>query len=103
MKPAALIMLASLPLLAADRRDDRNWKINEQETLRRSFDVSGAANPKKLLVDNISGSIRVAGYSGSQVQVVVQQQIHADSNEAVAEAKRDVKLDMSQPGSFVRR
>src|SRR5947209_8096415 len=102
MKPALIVVLACLPLLAADSRDDRNWKINQQETLRRSFDVSSATSLKKLLVDNISGSIRVTGSSGSQIQVVVQQTIHADSNEAATEAKRDVKLDMSQQGNFVR-
>src|SRR5258708_5246741 len=98
MKRAALIVFATLPLLAADWHDDRNWKLNQQEPIRRSFDVPGASNPRKLLVDNISGSIHVTGYGGSQVQAVVEQHIHADSNEAVAEARRDVKLDISQQG-----
>jgi hypothetical protein len=102
VKPAALIVFASLPLLAADWRDDRDWKLNQQETIRRSFDLPGASDPKKLLVDNISGSIHVTGYAGSQVQAVVEQHIHADSNEAMAEARRDIKLDISQQGNFVR-
>ena len=101
MKSAALIVFACLPLLASDWHDDRNWKLNQQETIRRSFDVPGTS-PKKLLVDNISGSIHVTGYGGSQIQAVVEQHIHADSNEAVAEARRDVKLDISQQGNFVR-
>src|SRR5437660_9128464 len=96
------IPLAALPLLAFDWHDDRNWRLNQQETIRRSFDVSSASNPRKLLVDNISGSIRVTGYGGSQIQAVVEQHIHADSNEAVAEARRDVKFDISQQGNFVR-
>ena len=53
-------------------------------------------------MDNISGYVHVTGYSGSQVQVSVEKHIGADSNEAMAEAKRDVKLDMSQQGNFVR-
>src|SRR5919198_872145 len=91
---AALAALASLPLSASDWHDDRNWRLNEQETIRRSLDVSSASNPRKLLVDNISGSIHVTGYGGSQVQAVVEQHIHADSQVAVAEARRDVKLDI---------
>jgi len=98
----ALPALTSLPLSAADWHDDRNWKLNQQETLRRTFDVSTGSGPKRLLVDNVSGGIHVTGSSGTQVQVVVEQHIHADSNEAVAEAKHDVKLDMSQQGNFVR-
>jgi len=102
MKTAALLALASLPLLAADWHDGRNWKLNEEQTFRKTFDVSGGSGPKRLLVDNVSGSIHVTGSGGSQVQVVIQQHIHADSNEAVAEARRDIKLDMSQQGNFVR-
>jgi len=102
MKLAVLTMLASSALLAADWHDDRTWRINQHETLRRTFDVSSGSGPKRLLVDNVSGFIHVTGVSGSQVQVVAEQTIHADSNEAVAEAKRDVKLDMSQQGNYVR-
>lgn len=101
MKTAALLALASLPLLAADWHDDR-WRLNEEQTLRKTFDVSSGSGPRRLLVDNISGSIHVTGSGGSQVQVVVQQHIHADSNEAVTEARRDVKVDMSQQGNYVR-
>ena len=44
----------------------------------------------------------MTGYSGTQVQVSIEKHIDADSNEAMAEAKRDVKMDMSQQGNFVR-
>jgi len=80
--------------------DDRNWRYEDRETIRRSFDVGSAA--RKLLVDNVSGFIHVTGGTGSQVQVTVEKQIRAWSNEAAAEAKRDVKLDLSQQGGFVR-
>jgi hypothetical protein len=102
LKPLALTAIALFPLLAFGRDDDRNWRLDEQETIRRSFDVASGSNPKRLLVDNVNGFIHVNGYGGSQIQVVVQKHIHADSNEAVAEAKRDIKVDMSQQGNFVR-
>ena len=107
MKPLALLILAMLiptavPLLGVGPDDERNWRVNEQETIHKTFDVSSASNPKKLLVDTISGFIHVTGYGGSQVQVSVVKQIHADSNEAAQEAKRDIKLDLSQQGNFVR-
>jgi hypothetical protein len=78
---------------------DRDWKLNEKESIRKTFDVGSG---RKLLVDNIHGFVHVTGTSGSQVQVSVEKHVYADRSEAMAEAKRDVKLDMTQQGAFVR-
>src|SRR6476661_6973104 len=103
MKPVALLTIAALPaLLAAQHRDDRDWRYKDQESIKRNFDVGASTSPQKLLVDNISGYVHVTGYSGKEIQVSVQKHIGADSNEALADGKRDVKLDMSQQGNFVR-
>ncbi len=101
----ATILLALLPMLGLAQRRDRewrDWRVQDQETIKRNFDVTAGSGPAKLLVDNISGFVHVTGYSGKEVQVSVQKHIGADSNEALAEAKRDVKLDMSQQGNYVR-
>ena len=102
MKPLAFMTLILLPALAWGQRDESNWKFENRETIHRSFDVSSASNAKKLLVDNRNGFIHVNGYGGKEVQVTVEKHIRAQSSEALAEAQRDVKLDMSQQGSFVR-
>jgi len=103
MKRIALLTIAALPaLLAAQHRDDRAWRYTDQETIKPNFDLSASSSPQKLLVDNVSGYVHVSGYAGKEVQVSVQKHIGADSNEAMAEGKRDVKLDMSQQGNFVR-
>jgi hypothetical protein len=105
MKPSYLFALGILPLAAVAQhrdRDDRTWRVQDQESINRSFDVASGSGPAKLLVDNVNGYVHVSGYSGKEVQVKVQKQIGADSNEGLQEAKRDVKLDMSQQGNFVR-
>jgi hypothetical protein len=102
MKTWVCILLAAAPLAAQRHHDDRDWRLNEKDTIRRTFDVTSGSGPKKLLVDNVSGYVHVTGYGGSQVQVTIAQEILADSNEAVAEAKRDVKVDMSQQGNYAR-
>jgi hypothetical protein len=52
VKSLAIMTLILLPALAWGQRDERNWKFENRETIHRSFDVSSAANAKKLLVDN---------------------------------------------------
>lgn len=101
MKPLITLTLAALPLLAAGRYDDSNWKAEDRESIHRTFGFPGGG-PKKLLVDNVNGYIHVTGYAGSQVQVSVERHTRAWSNDALQEAKRDVRLDMSQQGNFVR-
>ena len=100
MRSSLILMMAALPLAAA-WDDGHNWKLDEKETIKRTFDAAGSG-PRKLLVDNIHGFIHVTGAAGSQVQVTVEKHVYADSSEAMAEAKRDIKLDMSQQGNFVR-
>jgi hypothetical protein len=98
----AVLLTAVRPLASAAWNDDRHWKLDEKESVHKSFDVGSGSGGKKLLVDNIHGFVHVTGYNGSQVQVSVETRLYADSAEAMAEAKRDIKLDMSQQGNFVR-
>src|SRR5258705_5504443 len=102
MKTWACILLVVAPLAAQRHRDDRDWRLDEKDTVRRTFDLSSGSGPKKLLVDNANGYVHVTGYGGSQIQVVAAKRLLADSNEAMTEAKRDVKLDMSQQGDYTR-
>jgi hypothetical protein len=96
------MLLAAVPLTGQRHWNDRNWRVDERETIRKSFDLAGSASDKRLLVDNVSGFVHVTGYGGSQVQAVIEKHIYGYSNEAIQEAKRDVKLDMSQQGNFAR-
>jgi hypothetical protein len=92
---------AALCLAATDWRDWRDWRYEEHETIKHTFSTSGS-DPKKLLVDNISGYIHVTGYNGSEVRVTVERQAHAESKSALSDAKQEVKLDMDQRGNAVR-
>jgi hypothetical protein len=102
MKRLGWILLLAAPLVAQRHNHDRNWKLDERDTIRHTFDLSRGSGAKKLLVDNISGFVHVTGYNGSAALVVVEKHIYADSSEAMAEARRDVKLDLSEQGNFAR-
>lgn len=102
MKRLTLI-LALVPLVAFGQRyrDSRSWRVQDSEKSQRTFTLTGGEAPR-LLVDNVSGYVHVTGYSGATVQVSVNKRLQAVNDSAMAEAKRDVKLDMNQQGNFVR-
>jgi hypothetical protein len=91
-----------VPALAYGQRyRDRDWRVEDSEKSQRTFSFSGN-DTRRLLVDNVDGFVHVSGASGPSVQVSVAKRIRAVSDSAMAEAKRDVKLDMDQQGNSVR-
>lgn len=102
MRRLAWILLAAAPLVAQRHYNERDWNLDERESIRHTFDLSRGSGAKKLLVDNVRGFVHVTGSSGSEARVVVEKHIFAASQEAMAEAKRDVKLDLSQQGNLAR-
>ena len=87
------MLLASLPAAPAE--------VEQNETIQKTFPFSGAA-PKKVIVDNVNGSIHVTGQAGNEIRMVAHQRLRADSPEKAEQARRDVKLDMSQEANTVR-
>src|SRR5207253_5783884 len=75
--------------------------VVEKNTTQKNFTCFGGSG-RKLIVDDVNGSIDVTAYNGTQVQVTVDERWRADSSEKMQEARRDVKLDMSQQGNTVR-
>jgi hypothetical protein len=96
--------LALSPALAGASHYDnwRDWQYKDTETIQKSFNVSAASDPKKLLVDNMHGIIHVSGYNGSEIRVTVHKEARGRSASALEDAKREVKLDISQQGNYVR-
>ena len=74
----ALMLLPQVnsPLRAAGDDDDSGMRLQEKETIRKSFNLTGAS--KILEVDNIFGSIEVTGSQSDQVQLVVNKTISAN-------------------------
>ena len=87
------LLLACLPLAAAE--------VEQNETIQETYPFSGAA-PKKIVVDNVNGSIRVTGSAGNEVRLLARKRLRAESAETAEQARRDVKLDISQDGNTVR-
>lgn len=64
-----------------------------KETIRKTFPAAA-----HLEVDNVHGFIHVSGSGGSEIQVVAEKRIEAESKERLDAAQREVKLDISQTG-----
>jgi hypothetical protein len=87
------LCIACLPALAAE--------VEQNETIQKTFQLSGDA-PKELIVDNVNGAIHVTGQAGGEIRMVAHKFLRADSAEKAEQAKRDVKLDISQNANTVR-
>ena len=73
----------------------------EEEEIRKTLPVTGNAEARRLLVDNINGSISITGYSGSEIEVIAHKTIRAESSDKFQEAKEKVTLEMSSEGDRV--
>lgn len=74
--------------------------VHDQETIRKTFTLSGAH--RSLDVDNVFGSIDVAGTDGDQVQLVVNKTLRAESKEELERARKNITLDITQDGNSLR-
>lgn len=85
------------PAFARSPAED-HWPIGEQETIDKTLMLSG--QPMRLVVDDLDGYVHVRGGSGSQVHVVAHKIIRAETQSDLAQAKSEVRLEMTeQPGS----
>jgi hypothetical protein len=82
---------------AAIRDDsDTSFPLHDHEVIQKSFPLTGGAR-KSIDIDNIWGSIEVVGDSSDQVQLVVDKTVRAESKDALALARKEVTLDITQP------
>jgi hypothetical protein len=100
MRRLIALSLLTLPLLVA-RSDDSRWTEEDRETIHRTFHVAAGENVSKLAVDQINGFIHVTGGTGTEIQVTVERHTRAESKAALADAKKDVRFDMTQQGNAV--
>jgi hypothetical protein len=85
----ATVALA-LPVCAAEHND----------TYQRTFPLGSGA--RKLIVENINGTIRVTGESGNDVRATVREHFTADTPELLATGRSEVRVEMKQDGNTVR-
>lgn len=91
---------SSLHAAGDDDDSDSSMRLQENETIRKTFNLTAAH--KILEIDNIFGSIEVTGGQGDQVQLVVNKTISAESKDRMDAAKKEVTLDITDQPDFLK-
>jgi hypothetical protein len=98
-KKTAVLSVAALAVILRLSFGALEYPVTEKEEIRRTVTFADPAKAKSLAVDNIFGSIEVAGGSGQEVEMVIVKTIRAKSQERLLKAKEEVILDISQDGN----
>jgi hypothetical protein len=99
MKTAVCLALAAwgLGALCLTGSSSERWPVKEEETIEKTVALSGS--PNRVVIDNLEGYVHATASAGSSVQIKAHKIIRAETDADLAEAKRDVKLDISgKPG-----
>jgi hypothetical protein len=82
----------------ADLLDDSDagFPVQDHEVIQKSISLGGATH-KSIEIDNVFGSIEVVGGASDQVQLVVDKTTRAESKDALALARKEVTLEITQP------
>ena len=77
-------------------------KIEEEQTIERSFVFDRPPGERQVEVDNFEGSIQVTGYDGREVRLLVHKILEAETAEKAQTARRDVRLEITQTNNTIR-
>ncbi len=72
-----------------------------KEHITREYQVAGNGNQATLYIYNISGFIKVEGYSGDRVILEINKTISADDNKALEQGKKEFKLGFGQEADSI--
>lgn len=72
-----------------------------KEKIEKTLKFSNPSGQKKVIVDNVNGSIEVEGYEGKDVQLLVNKTISARSNEKIELARQKIRLEITEEDNVI--
>ena len=106
MKESSLLFAAFIAVNAAGCLgpgfSESRYRVEDEETIRKTLEFSSGAGPKVLEVDNVQGSIKVTGDDGRMVEMVANRTNRAESQSILQTAKQEVKLDIKDKADTVQ-
>jgi len=97
--PLELYLPFASPIAFPD--SDRDLPVQEQETIQKSFSMSGVQH-RSLEIDNVWGSIEVVGTNSDQVQLTVNKSTRAESKAKLEQARKEVTLDITEQEGLLK-
>jgi hypothetical protein len=98
MKTLMVVLTAILTLGNGPGRPEKS----EKEEITKTLQFPGGGSSKQILVDNISGSIGVVGYDGTDIQLVAHRTSYGTSADKLRESKEKITLDIrEEPGKII--
>ena len=82
--------------------DEPSLTEHEQEKIEKAFAMPAGTGRRTLEIDNVWGSIEVVGTASDKVQLTVSKGIRAESKEKIAQARKDVTLDITQQADALK-
>ncbi|HKW36069.1 MAG TPA: hypothetical protein VJN92_23910 [Candidatus Acidoferrum sp.] len=80
---------------------DRDLPVQEQETIQKTFSMSGTQH-RSLEIDNVWGSIEVVGTNSDQVQLTVNKSTRAETKDKLEQARKEVTLDITEQNGLLK-
>ncbi|MBF8248053.1 MAG: hypothetical protein HW374_853, partial [Bacteroidetes bacterium] len=71
-------------------------KVRDRQRVERTFAITPQTPYKKIILDNVAGHISVKGYDGNEIQLIVEQEFTAESEDKLKEAKQEVVLEIEE-------
>jgi hypothetical protein len=94
-----LVALAAVCFLGSGPGE---FQGSEKEEIRKTLQFPAGGSSQQIVVDNISGSIRVEGYEGSDVLLVAHRTSFGATPEKLRESKEKITLDIrEEPGRII--
>src|SRR5436305_12069945 len=91
------LMACGLGALCLAGSSSGKWPVKEEESIEKAVPLSGSSD--RVVIENLQGYVHATASDGSNVRVKAHKIIRAETDADLAEAKRDVKLDISgKPG-----
>jgi hypothetical protein len=82
--------------------EDESFTEKAQEKIEKAFAMPVGPGRRTLEIDSIWGSIEVTGAASDQVQLTVNKSIRAESKVKIEQARKDVRLDVTQDANALR-
>src|SRR5947209_7634694 len=79
---------------------DSRYTVKDVQTVKNTFSLP--SGKLSIEVDNVFGSIEVVGTSGDQVQMTVTQTYRGETQDKIAQAKKEVSLDVTNESGVLK-